>query len=113
MSFSFDVELKSIEVTTRNLNSHRTFSKTEPEKGWATGAEYQVRRKVDEYTFSFEVWVYSDEELAYFRALAHEYLEYQRRLSIPPYDEIVAEDLAEVRKEIVESFGSDVSLFTH
>lgn len=52
--------------------------------------------------------VYTDQEVAYFNKLAHDYQQYKKRLAIPPYDEIIAEHLAEVRKQIVDCFGADV-----
>ena len=106
--FSVDVYLKSVEVTTRNVNQKRRFSTVLPEKGWATGKEYMIRRDVDEHTYSLEVWVYSEAELQYFADLSDEYLKTHRRVAMPPYDQAAAERLAKLRKEIIDSFGPDV-----
>jgi Domain of unknown function (DUF4157) len=106
--FSVDVYLKSVEVTTRNLNQKRRYSTVRIEKGWATGKEYNVRRDVDEHTYSLEVAVYSEAELEHFANLSDEYLKYQRALAIRPDDRTTAEQLTKLRQEIADTFGPDV-----
>jgi hypothetical protein len=63
---------------------------------------------VTEHVYSFEVFVFSDEEMNTFRELTGEYLSHKRRLDMLPYDAIIAEDADEVLREIKESFGSDL-----
>jgi hypothetical protein len=106
--FSVDVYLKSVDVTTRDLKGKRRFSTVLPEKGWATGAEYQVRREVDEHTYSVEVYVYSEAELKRLADLSDDYLKQKRILRMRPGDQAAAEQLAKVRQEIVDAFGPDV-----
>ncbi len=105
--FSDDVYLKSVKVSTQNLNQKRRFSTVLPEKGWATGWERDTRRDVDEHTYSVEVAVYSEAELEYFGDLAEEYQRTKRTLAMF-YDETTAQYLAKLRKQIVDSFGPNV-----
>jgi hypothetical protein len=106
--FPLEVRLKSVKVTTQNLNDQRRYSTVLPWKGWATGGEYNVRRDVDEHTYSVEVSVYSEAELEHFANLSEEYQRHKRTLAMRPDDATAAERLAKVRKEIVDTFGADV-----
>lgn len=106
--FSVDVYLKSVDVTTQNVNDQRRYSTVRPEKGWATGREYDVRREVDEFTYSLEVRVYSDAELERLATLSNEYLTAKRVLLTSPGDQAAAERLAKARQEIVDTFGTQV-----
>ena len=106
--FSDDVYLKSVDVTTLNANHQTTYSTVLPEKGWATGWTYDVKRKVDQHTYSNEVSVYSAVELERFATLSEEYQTLKRTLGMRGHDAALAERLAKVRQEIADAFGADV-----
>jgi hypothetical protein len=93
-----------VNVTTKDVNSHRTYNA----ELWHSGNGGKVPRKIDEYVTSYEVEVYSSDDLANFQDLQDEYLEYKRKAEMDPYDDIVAYELRHLREEIVNNFGAHV-----
>jgi predicted nucleic acid-binding protein len=100
----WEVRLADVNVTTKDVNSHRTYNA----ELWHSGNGGKVPRKIDEYVTSYEVEVYSSDDLANFQDLQDEYLEYKRKAEMDPYDDIVAYELRHLREEIVNNFGAHV-----
>lgn len=93
-----EVRLGRIDITNKDLNFERTFEHTEGPFSWS----------VDEYVQSFEVGVYSDEELELFRDLQDEYLSYKHRLRIDSANPVLIEETRRLRQQISEAFGVDL-----
>jgi hypothetical protein len=99
-----EVKIEDINITTREETSERNLGVKRIKEDYGA----TINREVTEHVYSFEVFVFSDEEMNTFRELTGEYLSHKRRLDMLPYDAIIAEDADEVLREIKESFGSDL-----
>jgi hypothetical protein len=88
-----EVFLTDINITSRNINIERT--------------DQRSGNKIDRYTSSFEVKIFSDEELELFRDLEYEYLTYKRKLLRDPVNQVWIEETRRLRDKIVQTFGDD------
>jgi predicted nucleic acid-binding protein len=102
-----EVRLTDVNITTKNLKVERKFE-ADPLENDGYGHYHRYKRDVDEFTQSFEVTVYSKEELEQFQDVQTEYLAYKRRLGMDPANVKLTEEISELRKQIVNAYGSDV-----
>lgn len=98
-----EVWLKDVNVTTTDITNEKSFDLT-----LDTENVPRVKRKVDQYTHSFEAGVYSDAEVEIFRDLEYEYLSYNRRLRMDPSNLVFIGEVRRLRETIRESFELDV-----
>jgi hypothetical protein len=64
-------------------------------------------QEVNEMTRSYEVWVYSDQELENFRALSAAYMKANRLAKMNPADRTFAEAVTDSKDQIIHTYGPD------
>ena len=99
-----DVRLADVNITTSNVTRDRHFELTLSE-----GNTPGVTRLVDEYTYSVEVDVYTQEQLDLFNDWSTEYLMYNRKRMMDPTNLVYITETRRLREQIVRVFGTDVS----
>lgn len=62
-------------------------------------------------TRSYEVWVYTDEELENFRDLSAAYLIANRLAQMNPMDRNSAEAVKDIKDQIIHTYGPDAWVF--
>jgi hypothetical protein len=97
-----EVRLTDVVFTTKVVDLERTFERELHEEGRTP------KRKIDQYTRSFEVEVFSQEEVELFRNLSGEYLAYKRKLRMDPTNQVFIEEARRLRDQIVQAFGAAV-----
>lgn len=94
-----DVRFKDINVTNHNIKAERAYE--HDERGC---------QKVDQYIESFEVGIFTSQELELFRDLQDEYLYYKRKLRMDPANLVLIEETRRLRQMILSIFEVDVWL---
>jgi hypothetical protein len=108
-----EVVLADLYVSTKPMERDRTFKiqrTTAPDEDLNTNRALSypyTSQEVNEMTRSYEVWVYTDEELETFRDLSAAYLQYNRRARMNPADRNLAEAVKEIKDQIIHTYGPD------
>jgi hypothetical protein len=92
-------------------STHRTYKKDVPVTTRSLNGNESTRlyeRTIDEQTQSFEVEVYTAQELEHFRELSIDYRSLRRRLGMDPSNSRLLKEIREIQLEIAYTFGADV-----
>jgi len=112
-----EVLLADLYVSTKPMERDRTFKiqrTTAPDEDIGTNRALRypdTSQEISEMTRSYEVWVYTDEELEAFRDLTTAYLQYSRRAKMNPADRNFAEAVKEIKDQIIYTYGPDAWVF--
>jgi hypothetical protein len=112
-----EVVLADLFVSTKPMERDRTFKAphtTADEDDIGTNralSSPHTSQEVHEMTRSYEVWVYSDEELETFRDLTTAYMKANRLTKMNPADRASAEAVKDIKAQIIHTYGPDAWVF--
>ena len=101
-----EVRLTDVNITLRDINTERTYEKTYEKE--APLINQRIKHTIDERTYSFEVGVFTPEELSDFQELYIEYLDLKRRVIEDPSDDLLKRERKILAGELFYAFGPDL-----